>query len=61
MKNPNFDYDVIYIGSGHAAFDGAKTLCKQGFKIAFVEAIAVGVLALTGVVTPRSHLMDQLL
>ena len=42
MKNPNFDYDVIYIGSGHAAFDGAKTLCKQGFKIAFVEAIAVG-------------------
>lgn len=42
MKNPNFDYDVIYIGSGHAAFDGAKTLCKEGFKIAFVEANAVG-------------------
>lgn len=42
MKNPKFDYDVIYIGSGHAAFDGAKTLCKLGFKIAFVEANAVG-------------------
>lgn len=42
MKNPKFDYDVIYIGSGHGAFDGAKTLCKLGFKIAFVEANAVG-------------------
>jgi glutathione reductase (NADPH) len=40
--NKKCDYDVIYIESGHAAFDGAKNLCKQGFKIAFVEAIAVG-------------------
>ncbi|WP_346347342.1 NAD(P)/FAD-dependent oxidoreductase [Apilactobacillus xinyiensis] len=42
MMNKKYDYDVIYIGSGHAAFDGAKNLCKQGFKIAFVEANAVG-------------------
>ncbi|TPR26492.1 NAD(P)/FAD-dependent oxidoreductase [Apilactobacillus micheneri] len=42
MKNNKYDYDVIYIGSGHAAFDGAKKLCKKGFKIAFVEADAVG-------------------
>ncbi|UQS84624.1 NAD(P)/FAD-dependent oxidoreductase [Apilactobacillus apisilvae] len=42
MQNNKYDYDVIYIGSGHAAFDGAKKLCKKGFKIAFVEVVAVG-------------------
>lgn len=38
----NFDYDVVYIGSGHAAFHGAGKLVKKGRKVAVVEADKLG-------------------
>ncbi|GAO99610.1 dihydrolipoyl dehydrogenase family protein [Fructobacillus ficulneus] len=38
----DFDYDVIYIGSGHGANHGALKLVQQGQKIAFVEADKLG-------------------
>ncbi|CAK8054416.1 dihydrolipoyl dehydrogenase family protein [Eupransor demetentiae] len=38
----NYDYDVLYLGSGHAAFDGAPLLTAQGKKVAFVEKEKVG-------------------
>lgn len=38
----NFDYDVIFIGSGHAAFHGAFKLLQAGKKIAFVEEDELG-------------------
>lgn len=37
-----YDYDVIYIGSGHAANHGALKLVKQGKKVAFVEGDKLG-------------------
>ena len=35
--NSNFDYDVIFIGSGHACNHAAVTLALAGKKVAFVE------------------------
>ncbi|WEV54391.1 NAD(P)/FAD-dependent oxidoreductase [Leuconostocaceae bacterium ESL0723] len=38
----DYDYDVLYLGSGHAAFDGAGMLTAKGLKVAFVEKEKVG-------------------
>jgi len=35
--NSNFDYDVIFIGSGHACNHAAVTLALAGKKVAFAE------------------------
>ncbi len=37
MTNANFDYDVIFIGSGHACNHAAITLALAGKKVAFAE------------------------
>ncbi|MCP0886103.1 NAD(P)/FAD-dependent oxidoreductase [Ligilactobacillus sp. WILCCON 0076] len=33
----NYDYDVLYLGGGHAAFDGAGPLAAVGKKVAVIE------------------------
>ena len=38
----NYDYDVLYIGSGHAAWHGALILKGAGKKIGFVERDLTG-------------------
>lgn len=38
----NYDYDTVFIGTGHAAFHGALKLLKSGQKIAFVESDKLG-------------------
>ncbi|GAK30290.1 glutathione reductase [Weissella oryzae SG25] len=42
MFTQNYDYDVLYIGSGHGTFDGAIPLAAKGVKIAVVEAERIG-------------------
>lgn len=37
-----FDYDVLYIGSGHGTFDGAIPLAAKGKKVAVVEQDLIG-------------------
>lgn len=37
-----YDYDVVYIGSGHGAFDGAIPLAQAGQKVAIIEAEKIG-------------------
>ncbi|CAH1851728.1 dihydrolipoyl dehydrogenase family protein [Convivina praedatoris] len=37
-----YDYDVLYLGSGHAAFDGAGILTAAGKRVAFVEEDKIG-------------------
>ncbi|MBW1605023.1 NAD(P)/FAD-dependent oxidoreductase [Lactobacillus sp. Sy-1] len=41
MQNPQYDYDVMFIGAGHAS-DGASLLVKNGYKVAKIEAERVG-------------------
>ncbi|WP_125771165.1 dihydrolipoyl dehydrogenase family protein [Companilactobacillus furfuricola] len=38
----NFDFDVLYIGAGHATFDGAAPLAETGVKVGVVESGLVG-------------------
>lgn len=38
----NFDYDVLYIGAGHATFDGAAPLAKTGVSVGVIESGLVG-------------------
>ncbi|MFR6560471.1 MAG: FAD-dependent oxidoreductase, partial [Weissella confusa] len=38
----NYDYDVLYIGSGHGTFDGAIPLGAKGKKVGVVEQDLVG-------------------
>lgn len=38
----DFDYDVVFIGSGHAAFHGAFKLLKAGKKVALIEESKLG-------------------
>lgn len=38
----NFDYDVLYIGTGHAAWHGALILAGAGKKVAFAERDLTG-------------------
>ncbi|KRL00842.1 dihydrolipoyl dehydrogenase family protein [Liquorilactobacillus capillatus] len=37
-----YDYDVLYLGSGHGAFDGAIPLASKGFKVAVIESGLIG-------------------
>ncbi|KRL37385.1 dihydrolipoyl dehydrogenase family protein [Liquorilactobacillus uvarum] len=41
MEN-EYDYDVLYLGSGHGTFDGAIPLAAKGFKVAIVESGLIG-------------------
>ncbi|WP_311406562.1 dihydrolipoyl dehydrogenase family protein [Liquorilactobacillus uvarum] len=41
MEN-KYDYDVLYLGSGHGTFDGAIPLAARGFKVAIVESGLIG-------------------
>lgn len=38
----NYDYDVLYIGAGHATFDGAAPLAKTGVSVGVIESGLVG-------------------
>ncbi|MDC7953822.1 dihydrolipoyl dehydrogenase family protein [Liquorilactobacillus mali] len=42
MSTNTYDYDVLYLGSGHGTFDGAIPLAAQGVKVAVVESGLVG-------------------
>ncbi len=42
MQVSDYDYDVIFIGTGHAAFHGAFKLLKSGKKVAFIESDKLG-------------------
>lgn len=37
-----FDYDVLYIGAGHATFDGAAPLAETGVSVGVIESGLVG-------------------
>lgn len=37
-----FDYDVLYIGAGHATFDGGAPLAETGVKVGVIESGLVG-------------------
>lgn len=37
-----YDYDVLYIGSGHGTFDGAIPLGAKGFKVGVIEQDLIG-------------------
>lgn len=38
----NYDYDVLYIGAGHATFDGAAPLAETGVSVGVIESGLVG-------------------
>ncbi|WP_429971823.1 dihydrolipoyl dehydrogenase family protein [Fructilactobacillus sp. Tb1] len=42
MTESNFQYDVLYLGSGHGAFNGAIPLAQKGFKLGIIEAGKIG-------------------
>lgn len=42
MMATTYDYDVLYIGGGHAAHDGATPLAASGAKVAVVESDLMG-------------------
>lgn len=42
MSVENYDYDVLYLGSGHGTFDGAIPLAAKGVKVAVVEGGLIG-------------------
>lgn len=37
-----YDYDVLYLGSGHGTFDGAIPLAQSGVKVGIIEADMIG-------------------
>ncbi len=37
-----YDYDVLYLGSGHATFDGAIPLAATGVKVGVIESGLIG-------------------
>lgn len=38
----NFNYDVLYLGSGHGAFNGAIPLASKGYKLGVIESGLIG-------------------
>ncbi len=42
MSSKKYDYDVLYIGSGHACFDGAIPLASKGVKVGIIEKGTIG-------------------
>lgn len=51
-------YDVVFIGSGHAAWHAALTLKHAGKDVAIIEKIRLQVHVQIMVVTPKSYLKD---
>lgn len=41
-KMTTYDYDVLYIGSGHGTFDGAFPLGTKGVKVGVIEQDLIG-------------------
>ena len=37
-----YDFDVLYLGSGHGAFDGAGPLAASGKKVGVIESDMIG-------------------
>ena len=37
-----YDYDVLYLGSGHGAFDGAGPLAATGKRVGVIESDMIG-------------------
>ncbi|AVK61886.1 glutathione reductase [Lactobacillus sp. CBA3605] len=42
MTKSNYDFDVLYLGSGHGTFDGAIPLAAKGVRVAVVEPGLIG-------------------
>lgn len=42
MSETKYQYDVLYLGAGHGAFDGAAPLAAQGYKVAVIEEDKIG-------------------
>ncbi|GEO69136.1 dihydrolipoyl dehydrogenase family protein [Levilactobacillus acidifarinae] len=42
MAKQAYQYDVLYLGSGHGTFDGAIPLAQKGVKVGVIEADKVG-------------------
>jgi len=38
----NYDYEVLYIGAGHATFDGATPLAESGVSVGVIESGLIG-------------------
>lgn len=38
----NYDFDVLYIGAGHATFDGAAPLAETGVRVGVIESGLIG-------------------
>ena len=49
----NYDYDVLYIGSGHGTFDGAIPLGAKGKRLALLNKIWSAVPAQIAVATRK--------
>ncbi|ARW25983.1 Glutathione-disulfide reductase [Pediococcus acidilactici] len=43
----SYQFDVLYLGAGHGAFDGAVPLANSGKKVAIIEADKIGELVQT--------------
>lgn len=41
-KMTEYDYDVVYFGTGHGTFDGVIPLAKRGKRIAVIEDGIIG-------------------
>ena len=37
MSVENYDYDVLYLGSGHGTFDGAIPLAAKGLRLRWLK------------------------
>ncbi|USS93213.1 NAD(P)/FAD-dependent oxidoreductase [Fructilactobacillus ixorae] len=42
MEERKYQYDVLYLGSGHGAFNGAMPLAQAGFKLGMIEVDKIG-------------------
>ncbi len=42
MPENGYQYDVLYIGAGHGAFDGAAPLAAKGYKVGVIEVDKIG-------------------
>ncbi|USS90535.1 dihydrolipoyl dehydrogenase family protein [Fructilactobacillus carniphilus] len=42
MAEQKYQFDVLYLGSGHGAFNGAMPLAQAGFKLGMIEADKIG-------------------
>lgn len=54
-----YDFDVLYLGSGHGAFDGAGPLAASGKKVGVIESDMIGGTCLIMGVTQKSRWTHQ--